>query len=123
MTISEWRDTDKAWLGGVISTNGMFANRKLMRKQKAGREVGYRYELRSKKYSGMIKRVTELLGHQPRVTNQNYEKVPTVILWGDELHEVMKAIWPYLTKERQHEYAAIKRTSDMSLLEEVNANA
>lgn len=114
----KWDGATKGWVAGVISTSGMLTNRRIIRSKKAGRTLSARFELRSKKHAEVVHRLAKYLGHEVRSTNMNYDKVPTIILWGDELHQVMTAIWPYLTKERMHEYAAIKRASDESALEE-----
>lgn len=108
-------DDERAWLGGVLSTQGTFKNGAIFRSLKAGRTVSMRWELASAK-PALIKRVSELMGVEPRAVVRNKREIMVVSVFGEELQALMKAVWPWLLSYRQHQYARVKQASDESVL-------
>lgn len=86
-----------------------------MRAKKWGRTILYKYELASDRHEETVEHAIRLLGIEARQIRRNRKSMIALTLYGEELHELMKQLWDYLPKHRQHEYAVVKRTSDASV--------
>lgn len=115
--LDEMEETDKAWLGGILSFGGNFLTRAIISKKRAGRELSDRLEFYSRKHEEALVRATSIIGVPMKDRMRGGVRTPGFTLWGDDLKAVMLTIWPYLTKERQKEWVAVRRASNASVID------
>lgn len=111
MTVAE-----AAYAAGVMDTQGTFSNTKIFKVKNAGRTVSYRFDLISAKRMEMVYAFGNATGLEIQGRLRDGAQVPRVSVWGEELHEIMKQLWPYLTRERKQEYADVRRASEASVI-------
>lgn len=87
-----------------------------MNKRKAGQGLYVRLLIRSRLRTEMVERFAQVTGAELGQAKARDQVEPQVSLTGDELHEVMKELWPYLTKQRQMEYKRARVRANESKL-------
>lgn len=92
-------DDDAAWAAGLLSTTGSF--------QVVAGSV--RIAMRSSRHTEAIERFGRIFGVATQIVAVNGKDGINLSLGGGPLHEIMKVVWPQLTRARKQEYAAARK--------------
>lgn len=87
------------WLAGYVTGVGSLFIR--------GGKVYFRLKTSAAK---SIDRVGDIVGKAPNVGTSNGKPAYSLLITGDQLHELMTQLWPWLGLGRKMEYAQLRRS-------------